>query len=405
MTKKSRLRIITFILTTVVLLTSLCACENVNILNGLNGVGSSEKAKVITTEVLNDFSSESDLYQVLLSDGYGKMSLNKDENYYSTGSGSAELWVANNNGTSMIFKQRLNSKVNDYDYANFKKIKNVRTSVYNASEEEIGVIFALEFSDGSKSSIKKYALQSGWNTLNYDVDREMLSMQFDIEKTMYLSYTFESKETPYTVYVDNISLGITTSAIKEVVQVVDENEICSFDKNYQMSVFSLYVYSTVRIGYFTDFRLTADPDRVKSGKSFYVTTKAGMEDKGNWYWIRLNPKYSSLIDWKTLTIDDSISFWVYNDGPTSSLAFGVMNTKGKDFQVNLNKTMKANSWTEMTVSVADIKAVADENKYLEEGETIGEIISGIKVGWGPFEDVAQKTFYFDEFKIVKGGAQ
>jgi hypothetical protein len=402
MAKKNRFRMITLIVTTIVFLTSFCGCENFSVFKDNS---QNENAKVIKTETLNDFSTEKDLYQVLLSDGYGKMSLNKDEKYYTTGNGSAKLWVSNDNGKSMIFKQRLKSEVNGFDYTNFKKMKSIRTSIYNESDETVGVIFALEFSDGSKSSIKKYTLQSGWNTLSYGVDREMLSMQFDIEKTMYLTYTFECNETPYTVYVDDISLGLTNSGIKEVVQVIDENEICSFDKNYQMSVFSLYVYSTVRIGYFADFGLTADPERVKSGKSFYVTTQAGMEDKGNWYWIKLAPKYSSLIDWKSLTVNDTISFWVYNDGPSASLAFGVMNTKGKDLQVSLGKTMKANSWTEMTVSVADIKAAADENKYLEEGETIGDIISGIKVGWGPFDDVAQKTFYFDEFKIVKGDAQ
>lgn len=398
--RKKNLKIISLILTTVLLATSLFACGKSS-----ENEEPSSGAKIITTEVLNNFSTESDLYQVLLFDGYGKMSLNKEEEYYATGSGSAKLWISNENGASMTFKQRLKSEVKGYDHTDFKKVKNVKTSIYNESQEEVGVIFALEFSDGSKSPIKKYTLQSGWNHLNYVVDREMLSMQFDITKTMYLSYTFENNETPYTVYVDNVSLGITNSEIKEVVQTIEENEICSFDKNYQMSVFSLYVYSTVRMGNFMDFGLTAKADRVKSGKSFYVTVKKGMEDKGNYYWIKLNAKYSERIDWKSLTTDDIISFWVYNEGPTAGLAFSVSNTKGRDFNVSLvNGKMKANEWTEMQVRVADIKAIADEKGYLEEDETIGDIIRSINVGWAPFDDVDQKTLYFDEFKIVKGGA-
>lgn len=419
MVKKSKWKILTLILASVFSALSLCACgeEASNSSSGEAQQQQQTKAKIIKTEVLNDFSNEKDLYQVLLSGGYGKMSLNKNEEYYEMGSGSAELWLADNNNTAMVFKQRLRSEVNGYDYTNFKKVKNVKTSVYNAADENVEVIFALDFSDGSKSSIKKYTLEKGWNDLHYEVDREMLSMQFDIEKTMYLSYTFEKKETPYTVYVDNISLGTTNSEIKEVVQTIEENEICSFDKNYQMSVFSLYVYSSVRVGYFSDFGLTANPERVKSGKAFYVTTQAGMEDKGNYYWIKLNQKYSSKIDWKSLTEDDYISFWVYNEGPASGVSLSISNTKGKDLmdsgvdlQGNKRPSMtsfklKANEWTEAKISVGYIKMLADEKKYLEEGESIGDIIKSINVGWAPFEDVPQKTLYFDEFRIIKGGAQ
>ncbi len=376
-------------------------------------------AKVITTEVLNDFSTEKDLYQVLLLDGYGKMSLNKDEKYYSTGGGSAQLWVADNNGTSMVFKQRLQSDVNDYDYTNFKKAKNVNTSIYNPSEDEVEIVFALEFSDGGRSSIKKFTLNSGWNDLQYAVDREILSLQFDLEKAMYLSYTLENKETPYTVYFDNISLDMTTTEIKEVEQKIDENEICSFDRNYQMSAFSLYTYSSAVMANFTDFGLTANPDRVMSGRAFYVTIKAGMEDSGNSYMLKLNPKYSELIDWKSATENDYISFWVYNDGPAMSLQLRVVNTKGKelmdtkattekteDREAYINKTetkLQAHAWTEVKISFADIQALANDRGYLKEDEKIGDIIKSIDLIWGKFDNVPQKTLYFDEFKIVKGG--
>ena len=84
----------------------LCTCkkksDDSQTANGVN-----DGAKVITTGILNSFSSEMDLYQVLLSEGYGKMTLNKDGEYYKSGSGSAKLWVADNNGTSMIFRHRL----------------------------------------------------------------------------------------------------------------------------------------------------------------------------------------------------------------------------------------------------------------------------------------------------------
>ena len=400
MAKKSILKIATAIVSAVLTATSLCSCENLSFFKEENS-----NAKLIKTEVLNDFSNEKDMYQVILTDGYGKMTLNKDEEYCSTGGGSAKLWVSNENGKPMGFKQRLTSLTQGYDYSNFKNIKNVKTAIYNASTEEVKVLFAIEFSDGSKSAGMRYTLQSGWNYLTYAVDRELLSLQFDLEKAMYLSYSFSCNPTPYTVYVDSISLSTTSSEIKEVVQQIDENEICSFDKNYQVGVFSLYVYSPIRMAYFSDFGLTSNPDRVKSGKAFYVTTLAGLEDKGNWNWLRLNEKYGEKIDWSSLTEEDAISFWVFNEGPACSLSIGIPITKMKSGWLSVQAvTMKSYEWTEVVVPVAKIKEVADKQKKLEEGEKIGDIIKGISIGWAAFDDVEQKTFYFDEFKIVKGGA-
>ncbi len=411
MGKRRIIKAIALTVTAALFSTLLCTCKKKSDDSQAVG-GVNDGAKVITTGILNSFSSEMDLYQVLLSEGYGKMTLNKEGEYYKSGSGSAKLWVADNNGTSMIFRHRLESDVYGYDYTNFKKVKSIKTSVYSEAEEDVEVIFALEFADGGKSPIKKYTLQSGWNYLEYAVDREMLSMQFDIEKTMYLSYTFQTNETPYTVYVDEIQLGLTTSEMKEVVQHVEENEICSFDSNYQMAVFSLFNYNAAKMGNFLDFGLTANPERVKNGKSFYVTTKAGMTEDGNSYMLKLNPKYSALIDWKNVTTEDYISFWVYNEGPEMKLDFRVNNTKGKVLvemdlasETTTRTVLKANAWTEAKISFATIKALADKNGYLKEDEKIGDIITSFDVSWVAFDDVPQKTLYFDEFKIVKGGAQ
>jgi len=404
MAKKKVLRVITLVFVVVLSTASFASCSKKNEVN--------ENAKVITTQVLNSFSSERDLYQVLLLDGYGKMTLNKEQEYYSTGEGSAKLWISNNNGASMVFKQRLKSKTYEYDYTDFKKVKSISTSIFNAAEEDVHIMFALEFSDGGKSSIKKYTLKNGWNELKYNVDREILSMQFDIEKTMYLTYTFANNEKPYTVYVDQISLGLTNSGISEVEQTIKENEICSFDSNYQMAVFSLYHYDTSVMGNFLDFGLTANPDRIKSGMAFYVTIKSGMTENKNSYMLKLNPKYGELINWDSLTENDYISFWIYNDGLADSIQFRIVNTKGKPlmdtksekgYTNKTNITLKANSWTEARINISDIKALADEKGYLEEGDKIGSIIESFDLLWGTFDGEPQKTFYFDEFKIVKGG--
>lgn len=389
MAKKGKFNFIAFILIAVLLLSSLCACSD-----------GQSKAKTITTKVVNSFASEKELYQVILSNGYGKLTLNKDQKYSSDG-GSAALWVSDQNGLPMLFKQRLVSQVSEYNYANLKQIKNVKTSIYNSAEEDVEVIFALEFSDGSKSASKKYTLKTGWNELVYDVDRSMLSLQFDIEKAVYLSYTFQTNQTPYTVYVDNISVGITNSEVQEVVQTVEKDEICLFDKNNQMTAFSLYVYSTIRIGNFVDFGLTANPDRVKSGKSFYVTTVKGTEEAGNAYWIRLNDKYSKLVDWKSLTENDKISFWVFNEGPYTSMQFNVVTKRGA--LANNFFYVEANSWINVEIPVSDIIQKTNDKGFLEKGEVIGDVIDYIRVGWPAFDNVAQKTLYFDEFKIIRGG--
>lgn len=405
MAKKRTIKTLAAVLTAILSTVSLVSCKKQEIINPKdNG------AKVITTTLLNSFSNEKDLYQVLLFDGYGKMTLNKDEAYYESGKGSAKLELSNDNGLPMIFKQRLKSQVNGYDYTDFSQAKGVKTSIYNGADEEVEVVFALEFSDATKSAIKKFTLSKGWNQLYYAVDREMLALQFDITKTMYLTYTFESKETPYTVYVDEISLEFTNSQMQEVTQTIEQNEICSFDKNYQMSAFSLFTYSTIRMGYFTGFGLTADADRVKNGQSFYVTVKKGLEDKGSSYMLRLNPKYGERIDWQSVTANDYLHFWVYNEGPAIGIQVRFNNKKGQTLMdVNNSPSatatnLKAYDWTEVKIPFSAYEKLAKEKNYLEEGETIGDIITTFDVLWGAFDNVPQKTLYFDEFSIVKGDA-
>lgn len=407
MTKKVTLKMLALVLTIMVAVVSLGACKKEKIVENPQANG----AKIITTRLLNGFSSEKDLYQVILLDGYGKMTLNKDADYFKSGNGSAKLELSNDNDMPMVFKQRLVSAVNNYDYTDFTKVKNVKTSVYNASNEDVEIVFALEFSDSTKSAIKKYTLASGWNQLVYTVDRELLALQFDITKTMYLTYTFENKENPYTVYVDEISLNFTNSQMQEVPQPIEKNEICSFNKNYQISAFSLYTYSNIRMGYFTAFGLTATPDRVKDGQSFYVTVKAGMEDKGSSYMLKLNPKYAEKIDWKSVTKDDYISFWVYNEGPAISLQLRFNNKKGqalmdvKNSPSATSTSLNAYDWTEVKISFSVYEELAKEKNYLEESETIGDIITTFDALWGAFDNVPQKTLYFDDFKIIKGETQ
>ena len=199
--------------------------------------------------------------------------------------------------------------------------------------------------------------------------------------------------------------------MQEVSQSIEENEICSFDKNYQISAFSLFTHSTIRMGHFVGFGLTGNLDRVKSGQSFYVTVKAGLEDKGNSYMLKLNPKYSEQIDWQSVTTNDYFAFWVYNEGPEMGLQVRFNNKKGQSLMDVKNSpsatstTLKANAWTEVKLGFSVYETLAKEKNYLEESETIGDIITSFDLLWGAFDNVPEKTLYFDDFKILKGEAQ
>ena len=370
------------------------------------------KDYVLTNHTLNDFSNSDDLYQIIWQNSYVKASLNKESAYKKTGEASAKISInslSESDGQPLFFKQRVASEYLNYDYSDFSHVKKVKAQIYNPSEETVRSYMYFTFKGGASSIRKTFDLTSGWNEIVYELDRESMSMQADLSKVEYILFGFDRKETAFDVYIDCITLTKTSKDIESIEMSLKENEIASFDKNYQKSVFTFWTWSQARMGDIVDYGLTANPEYVKSGSSFYVTTKKGETYRGVWYYLQMNEAFADIIAWNSLKSGDSIELSIYNKGPADDIALRITTPLGA-FGLppetgEARWALPENQWTTITFSYDYAAQKALEGGFLGKDQELKDVITGFELSWAEFVNVSEKTFYFDEFKIVRGATE
>lgn len=384
-------------------------------------------ANVLQNKVVNDFSDIKDLYQVILENNF-KADINKDQAYVLTSGASAKLSIGSDEKevtVRSILKQRLTSQVFGYDYTDFTKVKKFKTQIYNPSDEARTMRVCIAFGDGKSTSQKIYTLKKGWNDIIYDVDRTLLSFQVDLSIAAYLQYSFDVLPMEvYDLYLDNISITQTNTPMDTIEMTVEKDEICYFEQNYQKNVFWFYTWSKDRIGDVADYGLTADPDLARTGTSLYVTTKKGEKRWQNWYYTRFSEAYLNVIDWESLNPEDTIEASVWVPDGNDGVGFDIDTKLGKITSYDVEEadpndptktitksvnivTGKAipKQWSTFSFKVGDMITSAKAHGFVDEKTSIWDIFTGFGFHWGEFVDVEEKTYYFDDFRVVRGTTQ
>ena len=425
MKTKGKVRKLIVGLATVLALSSFASCQGLDFLNKTEQPVN-EYTLINTT--INDFSDVNDLYQLITVNDFGIINLNKDEEFVKTGNTSAKLTVGYEGRTLATkpgIKQRLSSKTQGYNFHDFTKVKKLKAQMYNPSETVRTVKMYVAFGNGVTTTPLTCNLQKGWNDLIYEIDRALLSFQVDLEQAAYLQFSFDVlPNESYDLYLDNISITQTNSEIQEVEMTLEQDEICYFEQNYQKSVFYFWTWSSDRLADIIDFGLTADPDVAKTGTSFYVTTKKGEKRWNYWYYLRFSEAYLNLIDWESLTPEDTIevSVWVpySNDGFNMDVntSLGAITSYEAEIPDPNDPTQKIKEtrrivqgkvvpkeWSTLSVNVGDMLLAAETNGWTNEKTTLWDIFTGFSLHWGEFVDVEQKTYYFDDFRIIRGNTE
>ncbi len=384
----------------------------------------------LTNTVINDFSDFQQLYQIFIENDFGTVNLNTNQEYVKTAGASAKLTIGYENKTLLlkpVLKQRLSSKTLGYDFNDFSKVKKLTAQFYNPSDEVRTVSMSISFSDGVTTSPLVYKLQKGWNELVYAIDRTLLSFQADLSKAAYLQFSFDSiANKSYDLYLDNISIIQTNTPVESIEMPIEKDEICYFEHNYQQSVFYFWTWSADRLSDIVDFGLTADPDVAKTGTSFYVTTKKGEMRWNYWYYLRICEPYLDVIDWQSLQPEDKIEVSVWLPDLADGFGMDIRTTLG---DINLYdvvdpetgkvvidpntggpkqesiiqgvESIVPKQWSTISVKVADMMMSAEKHGYTNEKTSLWDIFLGFSLHWGEFVDVEQKTYYFDDFRIVR----
>jgi hypothetical protein len=137
------------------------------------------------------------------------------------------------------------------------------------------------------------------------------------------------------------------------------------------------------------------------GKSLKVVAPT-QETPGGSVYFRFNEKIPLSFDWVKLGAEDKyFVFDVYNDtGSDFTFTLKLWRSVGDlgNNRMNYNFKAIAGEWTTIRFSIKEWVTPAKDG-YIMMGQTDGALNSqGIEIGWSKFSS-AEKTFYFDNFRI------
>ena len=231
-------------------LASVLACSCMISLFGCNRNLQEDKKPTGETnpsEVLfADFESwEPDFQMCRISNYFGKVSLNSDEQYVKNGKHSARIDPVGNGW--MYFSTY--SERFEYDYTDFTRLDCIRMEMYNPQSQNekvsVGLVsnpYALD--QFTRAGGKQFTLKPGWNTLDYYIDASLVSVIADMSDIRGVYMIFDplflyeiTDETPR-YYLDNIRFRYKeTPHVVESIFEFEENKIMDFEKFYESNFY------------------------------------------------------------------------------------------------------------------------------------------------------------------------
>ena len=362
-----------------------------------------EAEKTSREYVLSAFNSWNPDFQLCrMSSSFGRISLNTDEKYIKSGTGSARIDPM---GTGWMYISTLSDIREDYDFVDFTYTQIVRTEMYNPQDEDkkvrIGLVSSTKGISGmemNRPTEEIFTLSPGWNTLNLFVDAAAVNMNGDFTNVRGIYYVFDpsgvkkvTDDTPR-YYIDKISIiNGDTPHSSEAAQITfnfGDNEIIDFEHFYdRYLIYGDASDAGLDIVNASDYRISAT-----GGKKVLRLLIPG-NNEGSWiYYLRLSKLlmgYGALSHLTQDQINNGYLCWdMYNAFPRSySIAAIIDRSTGGYYKFNI--TPKSGEWTHIRVKISDLEA--ELNGW---AENPGEIIFSIKDSF----DVDRELF-FDNFRV------
>ncbi len=366
-------------------------------------------------EKINNFDVIQDVFECEYYNKYGIVDLNTDSEYITQGKGSLKMEVHGSfyPGTSLPY-MRIPFDANG-GMKDVSRLKNVQFDVYSTLEEECSMQISLAFGNGKNSNGKQlYAntsyenvtLKPGWNHIRVDYDAKGLGASFNLKEGGWIMMRFpraadEATKEENVFYLDNLGIGMTLKQAAPYTMDFDEGEVFSCDKAYQA-----YMVETLGISSSDSYPLVSiNSDKAYTvnheGKSLKVVAPT-QETPGGSVYFRFNEQIPLSFDWVQLGAENKyFVFDVYNDtGSDFTFTLKLWRSVGdlSNNRMNYNFKAIAGEWTTIRFSIQEwVTPQADG--YVMMGQTDGALNSqGIEIGWSKFSS-AEKTFYFDNFRI------
>lgn len=369
--------------------------------------------------LLHDFESIREMYTMYSSEGrFGRLSLNQDEKFITSGEASAKLEVVGNwrqdNGTTMPVLTTLLDIEEDYACQDFTKVKELTFDLFNETGKEQKIYISLTFEDDTDTLTSEdweVVLEQGLNHVSYELDGSILSWKYDLSRTKAINIKFDKledvrEEDPLVFYMDNMKLHFGVFAWEPAEIVQEENEICSFDDQIHISMVEsgsigpAAAYAP-QLFYNQDLRYCKD----YKGTSIKVVMPAADEVLNAWPMMKLNVKLFENYNMTEMALENKdLVFDVYNTGGPTSMVLYCQGNDGIEPLSYATPVTYDIGWTEIRIPLMKLyETVAEGNKDAQEGEKVARlsdpgVMTSFYFAWDTFAG-EPKVLYMDNFRF------
>lgn len=344
--------------------------------------------------LVSDFENYDEINKFTFEWYFGSASINTDPQYVT--SGSASMKVTNTKKTAQVTIP-LSGQFATVDYSDTSKLESVELDLYNASEEPYEMTIKLLYKDGMVSSKKQEIVlePNQWTNYVWQVDLKSISVNAEVTEASGFVINFE-KNSEKTVYVDRLQFNYSKENLPVYEVTLDENELCSFEKEYQEYALYSGVYGT-STDYWPESYINTDSEYVKEGeKSLKMVAPAGV--KGRYPYLSFAMRVLEEANWAQYGNDAALSFWVYNAYEKNMLLMLDFFRKGSTVQRQFSYLLKP-GWTNIVLTFPEL------NKPDGGVDLLTSSLQEFRLVYESFaetETLKEKVLYFDDFKILKG---
>jgi len=344
---------------------------------------------------INDFETNGEFGLIRLFGVLGRVEQNTDKAYVKTGEASAKVIVESNpyKPGAPYIEQAFNLKKAGKDYTNFSDVAALSIDVYNATgaPSRVGMQLTYEVGNGTK---KYYDLQAGWNTVTMQVKREYIPQTtdaYDVTAPFVngLKIYFERGVEDDTYYIDNLKLYKTEKSYSPIVMRLKENEICSFDSEWQVELLEPEGRSDLMAAYMR----VSDITSTGSGSAVRVEAPASSSDLDSWPGIYLNKQMTALVPWSEYPDNARLCFDVYAPEESGMETVWLSMYSGQTrYFVTDELNIIPGKWVTYSFSVQEMNTQMNSLKYNVTTTT------GIVLRWEE-QTKGTEIVYFDNFRM------
>ncbi len=354
---------------------------------------SNKDAKVIT---LNTFETQADLDTMTLAGVLGKAELNTQSSFVKKGNGSLKVTVISNpyKSAQPSLYQAMNLEKAGIDCTDFSKVEHFTIEVYNAQTMQRRIGLQMVFTDSYNKGITEWFTlkPSGWTTVKYTIAREFIPQIKNVSLVTGMNLIFDRGTEDEVYYLDEVKVYKTDKGFTPVTMSLEKDEICSFDKLWQVQKLGFECYDGAEL--IPSASYVKDNTATGKGSALKLETVPG-SGANRWPGIVLNEEMLKLVDWASYGDNDKFCFDVYTPAINGlDKVYLNLYCNGVRFASMEGVSLKRGEWITISYTVKDFNGLSN-SPSLNFSK-----VTGVKVFY--LEHTGKsKIVYFDNFRMER----